>query len=172
GRACSFKPFVKVPIIKCRTAMASFGQASGNAEILQELAVVCALHDAPHRRYCLGAAKFEPFGPEPMSPADLVEIDGLEGSCRGEDRSEGKQESQTSKSEIRNKSEARNSKFVRPNRDHFGLAFEIRICLGFRHSNFGFTQHASYVKRYTVGEAVRFSDRLCHRRSSPFFSSV
>src|SRR6266850_1117349 len=76
--AGGFKPFVEVAVIERRAAMASFGEACSIAEILEILAVVCTLHDAPERGNRLSAAGFEALGPEAVSPTDFGGVERLE----------------------------------------------------------------------------------------------
>jgi hypothetical protein len=100
-RASSFQPFVEVAVVKGRAAMAAFGEASSNAEILEELTVVGAQHDAPEAGNGLGPAGFEPSSPEAVSPADFVGSERLKGRREGKKRNEGEEEDRKSKLERR-----------------------------------------------------------------------
>ena len=98
--AGGLQPFVEVAVIERRAAMAASGEAGSNAEILEKLAVVGALHDAPERGDGFGAAGFEPIGPEAMGPADFVRIERLKAGRQGKQRGEGEHKDRNSKAEI------------------------------------------------------------------------
>ena len=72
--------------------MASFGETGSNAEILEKLGVICALHDTPQRRNSLPAADFDAIGPEAVGPAGFGEVNRGDAGSGNKQRSEGRHE--------------------------------------------------------------------------------
>jgi len=128
GESCagSFEPFVKVAVVERRAAMAAFGETGGDAKILEKLAVVCAVHNAPERGNGLCAANFEAIGPEAVGPTHPRSARAVAGRRRME-RGE-REQARNSKSEMRNSKQIRNSNFELWTSDLFRIwTFEIRI---------------------------------------------
>ena len=76
-RARGFEPLVKVAVVECRTAVAAFRQASGDAEILEIVAVVRALHQLSHAWHHLLAAQLKAVRPKAASPFHFIEANRL-----------------------------------------------------------------------------------------------
>src|SRR6266404_1310873 len=76
--AGGFQPFVKIAVVEGRAAMPAFGKPGGNAEVLEELAVVGSLHHRPQAGNHLVATGLESVGPKTVGPMDFVEADAAD----------------------------------------------------------------------------------------------
>src|SRR5262245_37947490 len=76
-RARGFEPFVEIAVIERRTAVAAFRQARGDAEVLEIVAVVRALHQLSHAWYHLPAAQLKAVRPKAACPLHFVEANRL-----------------------------------------------------------------------------------------------